>query len=87
MELEFGLQKREELNEAGAIMARAYENYDYVTLYFPDPEKNCKGLQIFMKCVAKTNFGKADMLAAHRDGKMVSCAFTLTRNGAVSTAF
>ena len=44
-------------------------------------------LQIFMKCVAKTNFGKADMLAAHRDGKMVSCAFTLTRNGAVSTAF
>ena len=22
-----------------------------------------------MKCVAKTNFGKADMLAAHRDGK------------------
>ena len=74
MELEFGLQKREELNEAGAIMARAYENYDYVTLYFPDPEKSRKGLQIFMKCVAKTNFGKADMLAAHRDGKMVARA-------------
>ena len=31
-------------------------------------------LQIFMKCVAKTNFGKADMLAAHRDGKMVARA-------------
>ena len=74
MGLEFGLQKREELNEAGAIMARAYENYDYVTLYFPDTVGSRKGLQIFMNCVVKTNFGRADMLAAHRDGKMVARA-------------
>ena len=74
MGLKFGLQKREELNEAGAIMARAYENYDYVTLYFPNTEESRKGLQIFMNCVVKTNFGRADMLAAHRDGKMVARA-------------
>ena len=49
--LEFGLQTREELDEAGLIMARAYEDYDYVTLYFPDMEKSRKGLQIFMQCV------------------------------------
>ena len=42
-ELVFGLQTRDELDEAGAIMARAYENYDYVTLYFPDMEKSRTG--------------------------------------------
>ena len=71
-ELEFGLQTREELDEAGLIMARAYEDYDYVTLYFPDREKSRKGLQIFMQCVLKTCYGKADLLAAHRDGKLVA---------------
>ena len=73
-ELEFGLQTREELDEAGLIMARAYEDYDYVTLYFPDREKSRKGLQIFMQCVLKTCYGKADLLAAHRDGKLVARA-------------
>ena len=73
-ELVFGLQTREELDEAGAIMARAYETYDYVTLYFPDMEKSRKGLQIFMTCVLKTNYGKAILLAAHRDGKLVARA-------------
>ena len=73
-ELEFGLQTREELDEAGLIMSRAYEDYDYVTLYFPDMEKSRKGLQIFMQCVLKTCYGKADLLAAHRDGKLVARA-------------
>jgi GNAT superfamily N-acetyltransferase len=73
-ELEFGLQTREELDEAGLIMARAYEDYDYVTLYFPDREKSRNGLPIFMQCVLKTCYGKADLLAAHRDGKLVARA-------------
>ena len=33
-ELEFGLQTREELDEAGIIMARAYEDYDYLRSIF-----------------------------------------------------
>ena len=74
MKLEFGLQTREELDEASAIMARAYEDYDYVTLYFRDAEKSRKGVQIFMNCVLKANYGKADLLAAHRDGKLVARA-------------
>ena len=73
-ELEFGLQTREELAEAGAIMARAYEDYDYVTLYFPDIEKSRKGLLIFMTTVLKANYGKAVLLAAHRGGKLVARA-------------
>ena len=73
-ELVFGLQTREELDEAGAIMARAYETYDYVTLYFPDMEKSRKGLQIFMTTVLKANYGKAVLLAAHRNGKLVARA-------------
>ena len=73
-ELVFGLQAREELDEAGLIMARAYENYDYVTLYFPDMEKSRKGLQIFMCSVLKALYGKADLLAVHRDGKLVARA-------------
>ena len=73
-ELEFGLQTREELDEAGAIMARAYENYDYVTLYFPDMEKSRKGVLIFMTTVLKAIYGKAILLAAHRGGKLVARA-------------
>ena len=46
-ELVFGLQTREELDEASTIMARAYEDYDYVTLYFPDVEKKPKGIADF----------------------------------------
>ena len=42
--------------------------------YFPDMEKSRKGLQIFMQCVLKTCYGKADLLAAHRDGKLVARA-------------
>ena len=60
----FGLQTREELDEAGLIMARAYENYDYVTLYFPDMEKSRKGLLIFMRCVLKALYGKAEKKSA-----------------------
>ena len=43
-ELEFGLQTREELDEAGLIMARAYEDYDYVTLYLKKAERDCRFL-------------------------------------------
>lgn len=74
MKLEFGLQTREELDDAAAINARAYQDYDYVTLYFPDAEERRKGLHVFMNSLIKTNFGKADLLVAHRDGKLVARA-------------
>ena len=57
-ELEFGLQTREELDEAGIIMARAYEDYDYVTLYFPDRGKKPKGTADFYAMRPKNELWK-----------------------------
>lgn len=77
---EFGLQTFEELDEAAAVMTRAYQDYDYITLYFTDTEERRNGLLVFMKCVLRTIFGKANLLAAHQDGKLVAQA-TLEQPG------
>ena len=74
MNIEFGNLKREELKAAVALAARAYRNYAYVALYFPDDEERFRSLHAFMNCVMKSNFGKADLLAAHQQGRLVGRA-------------
>ncbi len=74
MDIQFGTLQHEEIKAAADIAARAYQDYDYVTLYFPDAEERRRGLQAFMNCLTKTNFGRADMLAARQDGRLVARA-------------
>ena len=64
MNIEFGKLKREELKAAVALAARAYQDYAYVALYFPDDAERRRGLHAFMNCVMKSNFGRADILGA-----------------------
>ena len=74
MDIQFGTLHREEIKSAADIAARAYQDYDYVTLYFPDAEERRRGLQAFMNCLTKTNFGRADLLAARQEGRLVARA-------------
>ena len=74
MNIEFGNLKREELKAAVTLAARAYRNYAYVALYFPDDEERFRSLHAFMNCLMKSNFGKADLLAARQQGHLVGRA-------------
>ena len=74
MDIEFGKLKREELKAAVEIASRAYQDYAYVALYFPDDEERRRGLHAFMNCVMKSNFGRADLLAARQAGRLVGRA-------------
>lgn len=74
MDIEFGKLKREEMKVAVEIASRAYQDYAYVALYFPDDEERRRGLHAFMNCVLKSNFGRADLLAARQAGRLVGRA-------------
>ena len=74
MDIEFGKLKREEMKAAVEIASRAYQDYAYVALYFPDDEERRRGLHAFMNCVLKSNFGRADLLAARQAGRLVGRA-------------
>ena len=74
MDIEFGKLKREEMKAAVEIASRAYQDYAYVALYFPDDEERRRGLHAFMNCVMKSNFGRADLLAARQAGRLVGRA-------------
>ena len=74
MDIEFGKLKREEMKAAVALASRAYQDYAYVALYFPDDEERRRGLHAFMNCVMKSNFGRADILGARIDGQLVGRA-------------
>ena len=74
MDIEFGKLKREEMKAAVEIASRAYQDYAYVALYFPDDEERRRGLHAFMNCVMKSNFGRADLLAARLEGRLVGRA-------------
>ena len=74
MDIEFGKLKREEMKVAVEIASRAYQDYAYVALDFPDDEERRRGLHAFMNCVLKSNFGRADLLAARQAGRLVGRA-------------
>ncbi len=41
------------MKAAVEIASRAYQDYAYVALYFPDDEERRRGLYAFMNCVMK----------------------------------
>lgn len=74
MDIEFGVLKREELEESVEVAARSYEYYEYFMNFFPDLEERKKLLRSLMYRVMLTNFGKTHFLTAKIDGKIVAVA-------------
>ena len=74
MALEFGPLKRSEVREAAALAARAFDDYEYFTNWFPEPaERGAVAFEILWR-VYRTNFRVADYLAARQDGRLVAVA-------------
>lgn len=74
MELQFGAIRRDELKEAAQLSARAYDDYVYVTNYFPDDEERRRGSPLLMHCVKKVNYGKTHILTVKADGRLAGVA-------------
>ena len=74
MEIQFDILKRKELKEAAALAARAFEDYEYFTNYFPDPEERRRVLRAVIYREYVTNYGRAHYLAARVGGRMVATA-------------
>ena len=74
MDIEFGLLKREEIKESVELSARAYEDYEYFTIFFPDLEERRKTLRAILYRATLASFGKTHFLTAKIDGKMVAVA-------------
>ena len=74
MTIEFGVLKREELEESVELAVRAYENYIYLSFCFPDLEERKKVLRSMMYRSGLTIFEKTHFLTAKVDGKMVAVA-------------
>lgn len=72
--IEFAPLKRKELKAAAELAARAFEDYEYFTNYFPNPIERRKVLQTVIYREYLTNFEKVHFLKAEADGKMVAVA-------------
>ena len=74
MELEFGLLKRNELRQAAELASRAFSDYEYFRIWFPDQEERAKVEISIIWHAYKTNFNRVHQLSAKLDGKIVGTA-------------
>lgn len=74
MALEFRKMKREEIRQAADLAARAFEDYEYFTLWFPDKAERKRVQFSLIWHEYRTNFRRADYLIALKDGVMVAVA-------------
>lgn len=72
--LEFKYVKREELKAAVEVMARAFVNYEYFTIFFPDREERMKTISDLNYCALRTTFGKTNCIVAKQNDKIVALA-------------
>ena len=74
MELEFGLLKRNELRQAAELASRAFSDYEYFRIWFPDQEERAKVEISIIWHAYKTNFKRVHQLSAKLEGKIVATA-------------
>lgn len=74
MSFEFGKLKRNEIRQAAELAARAFDDYEYFTNWFPDKEERNRVQFAIIWREYKTNFGQAVYLKAEQDGKLVAVA-------------
>ena len=74
MDIEFGLLKRRDLKTAAELAARAFEDYEYFTNYFPDKQERQKVLSAIIYREYLTNYGKVHFLTARSNGRLLAVA-------------
>ena len=74
MALEFAPLDRKELRQAAELAARAFCDYEYFTIWFPDPEERTRVEMAIIWHAYKTNFSRVRQLTARLDGKIVATA-------------
>lgn len=72
-ELKFEIIKEEELDECGEIVARAFENYEYISNYISNSEKRKKFVSVCMPIELKVN-KRAIRFVAKEGGTSVAVA-------------
>ena len=74
MTLEFGTLNRKELRQAAELATRAFCDYEYFTIWFPDPEECARVEKAIIWHAYKTTFSRVQQLTARLDGKIVATA-------------
>jgi GNAT superfamily N-acetyltransferase len=74
MNVEFGKMRRGEVRQAAELAARAFDDYEYFTNWFPEAESRHRVLFSIIWHEYKTNFNVADYLVARQDGRLVAVA-------------
>ena len=74
MILEFAPINRKELRQAAELAARAFCDYEYFTIWFPDPEERARVEMAIIWTAYKTNVGRVQQLTAKLDGQIVALA-------------
>ncbi len=64
MAIEFGKMKRAEIRQAAELAARAFDDYEYFTNWFPEKEERNRFQFSVIHHEYKTNFGLAEYLVA-----------------------
>ena len=62
MSVEFGRMKRSEIRQAAAVAARAFDDYEYFTNWFPEKEQRNRIQFAFLWREFKTNFRASQYL-------------------------
>ena len=70
--------KKEELKTCVGIAAKAFEKYDFFSIYFPNDKSRPHLLHNMMKVEIGANFDRAHFLTAKENGKIV--AFAMLRD-------
>lgn len=74
MPVEFGRMRHGEIRQAAELAARAFDDYEYFTNWFPDKEERNRVQFAIIWREYKTNFGPAKYLVARQDGRLVAVA-------------
>ena len=74
MALEFEPLKRSEIRQATELAARAFEDYEYFTNWFPDKKERDRVEMSVIWHEYKATFNRVHHLAAKMDGKIVANA-------------
>lgn len=74
MALQFELMKPDEMNECIKIAAKAFENYDFFSVYIPSDRKRPLFLRSMIGTEYRVNRGLVHYLVAKENGKIVAVA-------------
>ena len=74
MKLKFDPINRKELRQAAELAARAFNDYEYFTNWFPDQKERDRVQISIIWHSYKTNFNRVHQLSAKLDGKIVATA-------------